>query len=233
MIRVWFPALTALGLVACDARSDGGYDGVPLFSLTGTVQNQLSTTPDDVGLYLVWEGITEPAVVVPLDVHPTFPARFRLDVMEEPDVFGPEDDEPQLINAIGHVIAARPGTTFHNDVDWRDEPGVLGGDPRHTLYYFRQDLPYIGGLHGEQTAGFHVFDVKCISPERREEIRACIAKFPPPPRDSTPIWKECGLYNADLNRLWLERAPGDLSTELTVELMNDPATWEPDPSECI
>lgn len=229
-------APTMLALIACDARSDGNYAGDPLFSLTGTVENQLSSTPEDVQLFLVWQGLEEkPAAVVPLDVHPTFPARFRLDVLEPPDVFGREDEDlPHLINASGNVIAARPGTEFHTDVYWRDEPGVLGGDPRHFLYYLREDLvdPVSTAIfHGPLTAGFHLMDIKCLTPEHRQQIRDCIATFPTPHPDNGPIWDKCGLANADLN--WQQVAPADLATQLTVELMDDVPGWEPDPSECF
>jgi hypothetical protein len=253
MMNRWLPTLLAatLGLGACDAMTDDNYLGEAQFSLRGTVQNRRTSTPENVKLYLLWQRNGDvPNIGVELNVEPKFPARFQLDVFERPAAVeplvqalshAPESWGPP--SALGDFIAAEPGTDlrWHNpaDLTWHPQPGIVGIDPRHWLYYFEDDVgaDTLPGLvfHGAQTKGFHLFERKCVSPARAAQIAECLTQFPPFPWKTEDILpaalKACGSTHPTWP--WLQRAPDDLNTELTVELMDDPASWKPDPSECI
>lgn len=240
MTRAWLALLTTSGIAACDARTDGDYAGEAMFSLRGTVHNRRAATPEDVKLYLLWAGAQTGNLAV--DLHAKnleFPARFKLDVFEPPDVFG---DAPPGSATFAKVVAALPDTDFGGPDDWPLDPatpaaGIVGLDPRTSIYFFTQDVPagsYMAGyLHQPVRRGFHLVVNRCVGPARQAELTACIAKYPPVPRsfeDTVAILADCGTLWPDS---WHEIPAGDLNTEVTVELMDDFTTWAPAPSECI
>jgi hypothetical protein len=239
-------------LAACDARTDDGYHGKPLFTLSGRIENRRTTLPDDVHLYLLWANTRDTHNVrEELDIEATFPATFQMQVFRDPPV-SLESDGPTTIDGqpnpyyrspltIGHFIAATSDADLDGTLSFpthRTPPGILGVDPRHMIYYMPRGIPageYGSAiLHaGSFTPGFHIVDLKCIGPARREEIKACLALYPEDVQTEKldEIARVCGVFNPDLP--WIEPSPANLDTELTVELMDDIPSWKPDPSECL
>ncbi|HSR95576.1 MAG TPA: hypothetical protein VLM79_00845 [Kofleriaceae bacterium] len=124
------------------------------------------------------------------------------------------------------AIGARPRCT-----------NALPADPRHIIAYAPDPVPE-GSItakffHGAVEPGFHVYELKCIGPARRAEIAACLARyhFPATIPQMADIVEECG--SLDPNYPMIRPAPDGLDTELTVELMDDIQSWQPDPSECL
>jgi hypothetical protein len=250
LTRLCLPALAAMmpSIAACDAMTDDGYRGELLFALDGKIENSRQVIPSDVQLYLLWASSEGPNVAEQLEIAPTFPATFRLDVFKTPHVLPPWDGDkygfpqpPEYARlTIGHIVAATSDTEFQEFLSFPShhrDPGILGVDPRHMIYYMAEDLPEgsVGAavLHGAVKAGFHVYDVKCIGPTKAAEIRACVAQYRAEgrPDEAGEIYATCGHYNPDEE--WLQLAPDDLQTQLTVELIDDLPSWKPDPSECL
>jgi hypothetical protein len=231
-----------LGLGACDAMTDDSYRGELLFSLEGTIATAL---PSDPRLYLVWDwadGI--PNVAEQLDIEPTFPATFELNVFTTPRVLSPELAQYILEPGEsrftwGYVYAAARDATFASPIayPWMTrDPAVFGTDPRHMIAYMPDPVPEgsitANFLHGGVDAGFHIYELKCIGPAKRAEIEACLARFhfPATVPELSRIAAECGSLTTDF---MLRPAPDGLDTELTVEVMDDLQSWQPDPSECL
>src|SRR5262245_12063260 len=79
----------ALGVAECDAHTDDRYLGEPLVSVHGKVANQRSETPPEVNLYQLWADLRPGAPVFiaeTLQLRPTFPVTFTLDVFTPPPV---------------------------------------------------------------------------------------------------------------------------------------------------
>lgn len=76
-------------------------------------------------------------------------------------------------------------------------------------------------------------DLKCIGPARRAEIQAYLAQYADEVRAEKldEIARVCGVFNPDLP--FIQPAPANLETELTVELLDDVGAWKPDPAECL
>lgn len=230
-------ATAALLLAGCAARTDDKYNGEVLLSLHGTVTDHRTSPPPDVNLYLLWPS-GKPAgsvfIAETLELHPTFPVTFTLDVFTPPPIVAVPNG-PRITNGI--FVAGTPSAEFdaflHGNTSVSGS-GVLGFDPRHVLFYLPDGAPpgelLASLLHGPATPGFHVADVRCIGPAKAAEIRACIAAMGPQP-DPKAVLDTCGSLNPDLPTLSL--APADLDTELTVELVDDVATYQPDPAECL
>jgi hypothetical protein len=239
-------ASLAVSTAACDALTDDRYPGEALFALSGTIDSHMTITPSDVNLYLRWStSIAGTLVVEQIAVKSTFPAKFQLNVFTKPsgppvhsgDVWPPDDEAV----AIGSLVAATSDAEFHDDsltFPWMHlGQGILGFEPRYMLYYVPDGI--VEGslaslvLHGTYTPGFHLIEVKCIGPARRAEIEACHAQHRA--QDGAPdffsVMTACGSFNPDIP--WLQAAPDDLATELTVELFDDPAGWRPDPADCL
>jgi len=242
--------LTTLG--ACDARTDDGYRGEALFTLSGKIDNRRTTVPDDVHLYLLWKNTKDKQNIrEEIEIEPTFPATFRMPVFRDPPV-SLEPSVPKTIGGepnpyyrspitLGHFIAATSDAEldgFLSFPTYHTLPGILGVDPRHMIYYMPDGIPAgehgVGILHAESfTPGFHIVDLKCIGPTKKAEIEACLAQYPDANSEDTldEIARVCGMFNPDLP--WIEPSPANLDTELTVELMDDIPNWKPDPSECL
>lgn len=218
-------ALSSLALAACDAQTGDGYQGEPLASLHGAVENRLTETPPDANVVLLWpdpSGSGHPFVAETIAIDVMLPATFTLDLFTPPELL------EALPFTMGVVTAATPDADF--DLLFAETPdgeihlegtGVLGFDAQHMIVYAPEDIREgefaAAFLHGSPTAGFHVFDMKCLSDAEKAEVDACIEALGPQP-DSLRIWTECG-GTSELP--WFVPAPADLETELTVELVDD------------
>jgi len=241
-------AATAPSIVACDAKTDDGYRGEVLFTLDGKIANHRQFTPDDVNLYLLWASPDDkPNVAERLAIKPTFPVTFGLDLFVPPRL-PPGDDYdhplPRLWSRMthGHIAAATSDAEFDPNA-YLSFPtndrgsGILGVDPRHMIYYMPDGVPEGSVsaliLHGAVAPGFHVFDVKCIGPARAAEITACLAHYRAEggPDELGSVLAACGSYDPTVP--WLQLAPADLQTELTVELVDNLESYQPDPAECL
>jgi hypothetical protein len=243
-------ALAAISLAGCDALTDDDYRGEAVLSLTGTVDSQGAVAPQgDVNIYLVWhDTVDTPKTAVQLDVRSVFPATFQLNMFTLPPIDPPYEDfsggEPDILRAArlnsAHIIAATPDADFRGYKPYPTDhrgPGILGVDPRHIIIYVPDGVPEdsvtASTLHGTFDPGFHVIDLKCIGPAKAAEIDACLARYRAEgrPRNPWEIFKACGAANS--HNLLAMPAPDDLETELTVELIDDLASYQPDPSECL
>ena len=247
--RILFALTATAGLGGCDALTGDDYRGEALFSLEGVIDNHRTSVPRDVNIYLLWaRTVDTPNTPVKLDIKGTFPATFRLNVFTPPPIdpdFGfPEPWSPNYARlTFAHIIAATSDAEFRDYLmyPWdHHSPGILGADPRHFIYYMPEgvieDSTTAYAFHSTFTPGFHVIDIKCVSPAKQAEIQACLNRFHPEgvPNDSKDlkeIYKVCGSPLATIP--WLLPAPDDLQTELTVELFDDLATYKPDPAECL
>lgn len=155
MKMVLATGFAACALCACDVQPTGSYEGEPLLSVGGSVDNQLSTTPNKVDVVLWWavsgwsvgaDG-SPPADFVPFtDVPVTgmFPSAFTLEVFVPPpagsifDFTMPPDQGDAM--ALGYIAA------FDKDAD-----RVLGVVLDYNVIY----LPAKGEHAGlfEPTAG--------------------------------------------------------------------------------
>lgn len=241
--------VAALGLTACDPRTDDAYRGEPRASLHGTIVNRRAFVPDDVGLYLVWPGgYGVPYTGDPLDTQLEFPARFELEVLDVPEairaaraIHGLFDDAPDPVHgpltSSAEIVAARPGTDFSAYASLpqtRAIRGVVGRDPWHRVMYFDGDVTDdsipSAQLGSTPSRGFHVVDRWCLTPETQARVDACIARFPEADRSYLvliDLLRTCG------NGAPVTIAPDDLDTELHIELTDDVASWPPDPTKCI
>jgi hypothetical protein len=245
-------ALAAVPLVACSGMTDDGYRGELLLSLQGTLDTHRAAAapPRDVHISLAWDRtVDNPVTVVPLDLAPTFPVSFQLKVFTPPPVdpapvspYDPTFGWQTTRSTLGRIVATTPDAQYgwYSNLPTSLTPlshGVLGVDPRHVILYVPDGVPEgsIGswGIHTSFTPGFHVLDVKCISPAKQAELQACLDKHPfEVTRDSVRATLEaCDTLIA--NWPWLRPAPDDLQTELTVELIDDIANYRFDPADCL
>ena len=144
---------------------------------------------------------------------------------------------------IGFLVAAPPSTNFSGNFSFPDlnygRDDIVGFDPRHMIRWYPEGVPAGSDsallLHGAASPGFHVYDVKCIGPERAAQIQACLAttnwKPGGPLADFRAAYAKCGSTSPD--GPWLQLAPDDLNTQLTVELFEDGAMYKPDPADCL
>ena len=227
--------VAVLLLNACAARTDDKYNGEALFSLNGVVTDHRTSPPPEANLYLVWPNPKHAGaalVAETIELHPTFPVTFTLDVFTPPPVIQ-FPDAPRFNEGI-FVAGTSAAFGFLDGTMSVTGGGLLGLDPRHLLMYI-PDGASAGGpiaitLHGSAAPGFHIVDERCISPAKAAEIRACIAGLGPQADDMTVV-ETCGTLNPDLP--WLSFAPDDLDTALTVELFDAQQPYQPDPAECI
>jgi hypothetical protein len=244
-------ALAAAPLIACSAMTDDNYRGEALLSLEGTIDSHRAAAPPrDVNISLVWQrNYNAEKTKMPLDVAPMFPATFQLKVFKRPplDVL-PTD--PRLPNygwetahsAVGFIVAATPDAVYGWSSDlpisiWPPDQGVLGVDPRHVILYVPEGVPQgtLGpwSIHDTFTPGFHVLEVKCLSPAKQAELRACLAQHP---ATNTLESQRATLEACDTLTSywpWLRLAPDDLQTELTVELIDDIESYQYPPADCL
>jgi hypothetical protein len=241
-------AAAALSVSACDAKTDGDYRGEALFSLDGKIENHRVLTPDGVNVYVVWASPDDrPDVAERVAIEATLPATFGLDVFTPPPLPPDSDFDHPLPRwwsrmTHGHIVAATsdaeldPYAYLVFPVSDRGR-GILGVDPRHMIYYMPDGVPEGSAgaslLHGAVTPGFHVFDVKCIGPAKAAEIEACLARYRAEggPDDAAFVMAACGSYDPTVS--WLQPAPQDLQTQFTVELLDDLASYQPAPAECL
>jgi hypothetical protein len=227
--------VTALLLTACAARTDNKYNGEALVSLNGVVTDHRTSPPPQANLYLVWPNPKHAGsalIAETLELHPTFPVTFTLDVFTPPPVIefpgAPRFNEGIFVASTNAELGFPGGSTNVSG------GGLLGIDPRHVLMYMPDGAspgdPLALGLHGSAAPGFHIVDEKCISPATAAAIRECIAALGPQADEMTVV-ATCGTTHPDLP--WLSLAPDDLDTELTVELFDAQSPYQPDPAECI
>jgi hypothetical protein len=237
------PALAALMLGACDPLSDHDYRGEALFSLEGKIDNRRAATPGDVKLSLVWvtTSASVPNVAEELDIAPTFPATFRLDVFNTPPVGERYPGETWTRMTRGMFVAATSDAQFDGFLPGSptliENDGLLGVDPRHVLLYLPDGIAADSNvfltLQGALAPGFHMFDEMCNSPARIAEITACLERYRAEgrPEERGEIIRACGSPHPAA--LWLQLSPMDLQTELTIELIDDLEHYQRDPSECV
>jgi len=244
-------ALAAVPLVACSAMTDDNYRGQVLLSLEGTIDtHRAAAPPRDVNITLVWQlNHNAEQTKVPLDIVPTFPASFQLKVFKRPPVnpLPTDEHDPNLGFvtspwALGYIAAATPDARYgwYSDIPIAITPpshGVVGVDPRHVILYSPDGIPAgtIGpwGIHTTLTRGFHVLDVKCISPAKQAELQACLEQHPfeVTPESVRATLEACDTLSAHWP--WLRPAPDDLQTELTVELIDDIASYQYPAADCL
>jgi hypothetical protein len=173
-------ALLALPLAACDAQSDDGYQGEPLVTLSGTVQNAGIQAPTGVDLVVAY-------FVPPADPYESFclfDAKAALDAGETPDLdcrfrnLAPERVEvtgefpaafqfallhPPPANALttdaaGHQLAIADifAVTKGSADDGELRLGDLVGYSPEGIVYVGADVP-----SADVKAGFHLFRALC------------------------------------------------------------------------
>lgn len=244
-------ALVAAPLVACSAMTDDDYRGESLLSLEGTIDtHRAAAPPREVNISLVWQlNLNSEQTKVPLDLAPTFPATFQLNVFKRPPVLPVITDEHDPRHGwetsratLGYIVAATPDAEFgwYSDIPIAIAPpsqGVLGVDPRHVILYVPDGVPEgtngPWGIHSTFTPGFHVLDVKCISPAKQAELQACLDQHPwqPTPESVRATLEACDTLVP--NWPWLRLSPDDLQTDLTVELIDDLASYQYSPADCL
>jgi hypothetical protein len=96
------PCALAMGLAGCTDLASGDYDGEPLVTVHGVVTNPQALTFDataDTKAYLLWSASDAVVRAAEVDVAPTFPASFSI------DVFQPPPEQAFLDDGAGHSMA--------------------------------------------------------------------------------------------------------------------------------
>jgi hypothetical protein len=244
-------ALAAVPLIACSAMTDDNYRGEVLLSLEGTIDaRRAAAAPRDVNIALVWQlNYNSERTRVPLDLVPTFPASFQLNVFQRPPVLPLPTDEhdPEYgwvtsRSTFGYIVAATPDADYawYSSTPVSITPpshGVLGVDPRHVIMYVPDGVTEgsIGpwGIRNTFTPGFHVLDVKCLSPAKQAELQTCLEQHPweVTPESVRATLEACDTLSS--NWPWLRPSADDLQTVLTVELIDDLANYQYPAEDCL
>jgi hypothetical protein len=117
-------SLLVLPLAACDAQSDGKYNGDPLVTLTGTVENRAATAPAGVDLVVAYLDV--PATI--FEGNCLFQAREALEAGQTPDLdcrF--QDLAPERVEVTGQFPAAFQFTLTQTPPANVTLPGTNGG----------------------------------------------------------------------------------------------------------
>jgi len=168
------------GLAACDAQADAAYRGEPLFSLRGTVSNDLPEAPEEMEVSLVWlvTAGDDYAVTEGVPVTGDFPAKFSLDVLSPPT----EDSLNDYTYGGMYPEEAKVGVAFITVLDpelGMQDDSMLGIAEQHVLVYVDRDV--VPGswseefLGGALSAGFHLM---AVDPWTEEEEAACLELNP-------------------------------------------------------
>lgn len=244
-------------LLGCNSLIPGSYRGEEVLALRATIENHSSRERDeqqglgDIEIYLVWSSFTgkegpdggmDEGKMATFGFGQLFPTSFLLRLYLYPPA---DPDSPDALRlSVGHFIAA-PGPWAITPIKSHptSQSGyALGADPHHVVYYLPDGVatgsPEADFLHTTDLApGFYVFELKCLGPERKAEIAACIAGHPPLSNDEVGetrrarLQRECGLASPDDD--WLELSPDGLETVLSVWLMDDVKGYQPDPATCL
>lgn len=156
-----------------DPLVDDSYRGDPLVTLTGSVQNPLTLQPAaEAAVYLLWQPQTstvgEPVgfTTERVDVEPTFPAEFQIDIFAPPP-------ESTLFETYGGGLASTAGLVMANDeqleliLNGNSTPealGVIGFSYANVLYIpTDEDAALIAAELPGAVRGFNqlVFNVAC------------------------------------------------------------------------
>jgi hypothetical protein len=163
----WLAVLVALA--ACDNAVDAGYQGTPLYQLTGTVRSDR-----DVGsarIALLWVNPLAPAShdtsdALPVDVEGVFPSHFELPIYVPPRA-------GVLVDLARGTVADEPAVGFayllvysQGWEDYFDRRGLLGASPDRMVVYVSGEVKPGSAtarfLHGTPTRGYHLVEVRAL-----------------------------------------------------------------------
>jgi hypothetical protein len=156
-------------LSACSGQVGTDYRGVPLLSLTGTVETSSSgaPVPQPVNAAIVWAQLHldttgketgEPTLIGSwAPVQGAFPASFTLDIYEPPPAAALNAIDPSLTPhlAIGFITALDANA----DMSQVDPSAVAGGAKDFVVTYLDEDVPGsndVASLGMQPTAGYHL-----------------------------------------------------------------------------
>jgi hypothetical protein len=152
--------LAAVALLGgCDAQAGADYNGQPLASLKGTVQNQSGIPPaqqiDAALLWLAASSTSPDAImsVTPVTIEKLFPAQFTITIYLPPPAAALQQSTlPYAVADVGALVHGASAT------DIASGTAVLGRVTNPELYYFASDVPagLMAQQYGALKKGYHL-----------------------------------------------------------------------------
>jgi hypothetical protein len=211
-------------VAACASQVDGDHQGEVIATMRGSLSSSRTSPLPDPEVSLVWLKPSEMSRISGAEHVEAegLVSQFTLSIYSPP----PDDILEMLAFlenrpiGMGLVVVGSTETDFTNKTEWR------GADLDHMVLYFPEappaDSALTAFLHGPPpTAGFHLYTVKRLTEEERQQRLACVNALP---RDGmsfdwAQVYRECrGAGNDEL-----DPAPEDLDTLLSAEVIEDGA----------
>jgi hypothetical protein len=152
----WTVALLAGG---CDAQAGSDYDGQPLATLRGTVNNTSGVPPVyEIDAALLWRArnpVAPDAIMgaTPVRIEKLFPAQFTITVFLPPPATAlAATTLPYAVASVGAITRGAPPAQI------ADGSAVLGQLADPLLYYFRAPVPrgLLQEQYGALAKGYHL-----------------------------------------------------------------------------
>ena len=216
--------LMTLPLAACASQVDGDHQGEVIATMRGSLSSTRTSPLPEPEVSLVW---LKPSEMSRISGAETVEAeglvsQFKLSIYSPPpdDILETHAFLENRPIGMGLVVVGSTSTDFTDKTQWR------GADLDHMLLYFPEappaDSALTAFLHGPPpTAGFHLYTVKRLTEEERQQRLDCVNALP---RDGmtfdwAQVYRECrGAGNDEL-----DPAPDDLDTLLSAEVIEDGA----------
>ena len=220
-----FALLTSIALggvlAGCASQVDGDHQGEVLATIQGSLQSMRTEPLPQPEVAVVWAQRSMMGGLVgaeTVDAEGLFP-NFTLKIFNPPpgDMVDGFDVPADGRYGVAYVVVARAGADLTDFTQWR------GVDLNHLLVYLPQAAEpgstVAGFLRGPASAGFHIYNVRELTTEEYQARLACITAIPHPDRMLTghEIYTSCPGTDSDE----LTLAPGDLATELSIDLIED------------
>jgi hypothetical protein len=217
-----FALLSSVALVclvpACDSQVDGEHQGTVLATIQGSLETHRVSPLPQPEVALVWAQASQMGKLVEAErvsAEGLFP-QFKLSIYTPP----PDDALDALDGdrfGVGLVVVGTPDTDYTARTGWK------GVELQHVVMYLPAEPAEgstLGGfLHGANTKGFHIFDVKRLTEPERQQRLACVNAIPHNGGMLTQheIFTQCGGAGNDE----LTRSATDLDTLLDVAIVED------------
>jgi len=207
-----------LAIAACDAQVDSEHKGEVLASIEGSLHSARAQPLPEPEVAVVWaklslmNGLAGAERVAAEGLFP----QFKLSIYSPPADDEMDDWDGEKYG-VGLVVVGSEGTDYSLRTDWR------GVDFNRVVVYLpeatKPGKTLEAFLHGPQTAGFHVFDVKRLTEEERQQRLACVNALPMTGHMLTTyeIYANCGGAGRDE----LTVSTTDLQTLFDIEIIED------------
>jgi hypothetical protein len=202
---------------------DAGYRGESLGSVKGTITNQMTTTPPSSEVLLVWDnsaGSPDRLVGEKVTAEGDFPARFTLDLYAPP----PTEALNDYTHGGAYPEKSRVGVAYivvypvSETIDIEQAP--IGGVEDYLLVYIETKVqPGTFSevlLHGQLEAGYHLMQVKRLTPQEQAAADACLVEH----GETFEAFVACGTTGGRFDEMY--EAPQGFATEIPTRIVSDP-----------